>query len=115
MILTIFRSARALYHRDDLVKAWDAWTFEPQPLLTREWPPGVSRVRWSSAPVEVHAPLGAHLVPHRYEPERYPPRLVTYFDPIGLDAESVFWLASRGERGFRLAIEPAQTREEVRS
>jgi hypothetical protein len=108
MILTIYRSPRALWHRDDLVRAWDAWTFEPQPLLTRESPPGVSKVRWSSVPVEVHAPMGSRLVPHQFEPARYPPRLATYFDPIGLDAESVFWLASQGARGFRLAAEPAR-------
>lgn len=108
MILTIYRSPRALYHRDELEFAWDAWTFSPLPLLTSETPEGVSKVRWGSQPVAVQAPLGSRLVPDVFDRKRTRQRLATYFSPIGLDAESVFYLAAIGSRGFRLDREPAE-------
>jgi hypothetical protein len=97
MTLTIYRSNRALYHRDDLVFQYDAYAFDPKPLAAKEVSPGVSKVRWASVPVIVVVPMGSRIVDYKGHP-----RLATHFDPVGLDAEAVAYLALHGERGFRI-------------
>jgi hypothetical protein len=109
MLLTIHRSERVIYtlppaHR--LVHQSPIWAFESSEYTCCR-DDRYADVRTDSIPLRVEAPFGSQVIPSAGEPMPGWPefgfRLRVHWDPVGLLAEQVWWLAANRERGFRLA------------
>jgi hypothetical protein len=82
---------------------WAEYGFTLMPL--EAWRSnGYGHYRGASVGVPVSVPFGSRVV-RRIAAQGEVDRLVTHFDPHGLGAETVAWLAIRGARGFSIPKE----------
>lgn len=115
MIITIYRSDRSLWALaarpsdapgspiviewpDDVpIFAFSVYEFEPRPFASKD---GASfrKLRMASVPIRIESSSSVKLVG-----EGAKARLSVWWSPKGIDAEAVYQVARRGEKGLRIA------------
>jgi hypothetical protein len=98
LVLTIYRSDCYLFgSRDQVLASWSEWSFHPIGGAERNCESGNRKVRDWPLPFWIKTPPLAKLV------DRPTGKHLTFHgEDYGIGAQSAWYLASRGEKGFKI-------------